>query len=707
VSRLETELAGRGGATVVDALQRVTDAALTHLSENELLAELLVRIAEILDADTAAILILDEERSVLRARAARGIEEEVEQGVEIPVGGGFAGRIAAERRPISIDDVDHADILNPILREKGIRSLLGVPLLVEGRVLGVMHVGSLVPRRFTRGEEDLLQLAADRAAIAIEHATLFKQERMARLAAETARERLEALQQITDAGLAYLPEDQLLEELLKRITESMNADTAAILLLDENRVLRAHAARGIEEAVEQGVTIPFGRGFAGRIAAEKGIVAIDDIDSADIVNPLLREKGIKSLLGVPMLVEGDVLGVMHIGTLVPRKFTEEEGDLLQLAADRAAVAIEHANLYEQRRIAESLQRRVLTTDLSSDSITPRLDVASRYLPATGESLGGDWYDAFMLGGGRVAMAVGDVAGHGLEAAAVMAQLRTALRAYATDRETVEAIDRVNRLMIDLGPATMTTLVFVVFDPEAQSIDIFNAGHPPPLLIAPDGTSRFLDVPPGMPLGVESAASYRPHTEPFAGGSTLVLYTDGLVEVRGESLDEGMDRLKHAAHESTSVEELCEAVVNTLIPGDRADDVALVAARARPLPEQLCGTWPAKSTTLAGIRQLLREWLQQKGAGERETYDLVLSSQEACSNAIEHAYGPAAGEFSINAAFDGTRVVIEVLDQGNWRDPRGIDRGRGLPLMEALVDDVQVKAGDGGTVVILTREIRGA
>ena len=157
----------------------MADAALAYLSEEELLRELLERVTEILGTDTAAILLLDETGAMLRARAAKGIEEEVERGVQIPVGKGFAGRIAAERRPIRIDDVDHADILNPILREKGIRSLLGVPLLAEDRVLGVLHVGSLVPRLFTRDERDLLQLAADRTAVAIQHAALYEQRRLA------------------------------------------------------------------------------------------------------------------------------------------------------------------------------------------------------------------------------------------------------------------------------------------------------------------------------------------------------------------------------------------------------------------------------------------------------------------------------------------------------------------------------------------------
>ncbi len=222
----------------LDALQRVTDAALAFLSEQELLDELLLRVTEILDTDTAAILLLDEDGTLLRARAARGIEEEVEQGVVIPVGKGFAGRIVAERATVVVDDVDHADILNPILREKGIRSLLGAPLLLSGRPLGVLHVGSLVPRRFTDDERDLLQLAADRAALAIEHARAYAQERRA-------RSTLESLQRITDAGLAYLPQDELLQEMLVRITEILGIDTAAVLLLDPDgeRAPRAGRAR--------------------------------------------------------------------------------------------------------------------------------------------------------------------------------------------------------------------------------------------------------------------------------------------------------------------------------------------------------------------------------------------------------------------------------------------------------------------------------
>ncbi len=319
----------------------MTDAALAHLELDALLPMLLLRTREALDVDTCAVLLLDPETNELVARAAVGIEEEVERGVRIPVGRGFAGRVAADRRPVILDDVDHADVLNPILREKGIKSMLGVPLLVAGQTLGVLHVGVLRYRRFDEDDVELLQLAADRAAIGIEHARAFEAERRA-------RERVEHLQAVTDAALAHLELDDLFTVLLPRIRDILRADTCAVLLADEaTNELVARAALGIEEEVEQGIRIPIGRGFAGRIAAERRPVILDDVDHADVLNPILREKGIKSMLGVPLVVGGEALGVIHVGTLVQRRFTKDDVELLQLVADRVALAIERAQLHQQ------------------------------------------------------------------------------------------------------------------------------------------------------------------------------------------------------------------------------------------------------------------------------------------------------------------------------------------------------------------------
>jgi signal transduction histidine kinase len=322
----------------VRRLQSVTDAALAHLQLDDLLRALLERTRLILEVDTCAILLLDEETDELVARAALGIEEEVEQGVRIPVGGGFAGRIAAEKRPVVLDDVDHAHVLNPILRAKGIKSMFGVPLIVEGEVSGVLHVGSLVPRDFRNDEIELLQLVADRAALAIQHARAFEAERFA-------RQRIENVQAVTDAALAHLEVEELLRVLLPRIRSILRADTCAVLLLDEeSNELVARAALGIEEEV--GVRIPVGAGFAGKVAAE-GEPMVIDVDEYEVYNPILRQKHLKSMLGVPLIVRGISLGVLHVGTLEPREFTRDDVELLQLVGERVAIAIERARLHEE------------------------------------------------------------------------------------------------------------------------------------------------------------------------------------------------------------------------------------------------------------------------------------------------------------------------------------------------------------------------
>lgn len=338
-----------GEAERLQRLQAFTDAALAHLHLDELLDALLLRTRELLEVDTCAVLLLDDEADELVARAAVGIEEEVEAGVRIPIGAGFAGRVAEQKRAVVLDDVDHADVLNPILRQKGIKSMLGVPLLVSGNAIGVLHVGTLTPRSFEGPDVELLQLAADRAAVAIEHARLFEAE-------QRARERVEHVQAVTDAALAHLEVEELLAVLLPRIRDILRADTCAVLLLDETtNELVARAAVGIEEEVEAGVRIPVGGGFAGRVAATKQPVILDDLDRAHVLNPILREKRIKSMLGVPLLLAAQAIGVMHVGSLVRRSFTAADVELLQLVAQRVAMAIERAQLHEETMQLDQLK----------------------------------------------------------------------------------------------------------------------------------------------------------------------------------------------------------------------------------------------------------------------------------------------------------------------------------------------------------------
>jgi phosphoserine phosphatase RsbU/P len=245
-------------------------------------------------------------------------------------------------------------------------------------------------------------------------------------AAGASLEQLRRLQRVTDAALANLSVDELLDELLIRVRDALTADTVAVLFLDERRGdLVARAAKGLEEEVRQGSRIPVGRGFAGTMAATGNPVRIFDVDHSFVLNPILRQRGVRSLLGVPLVVEGHTFGVLHVGTLTHRRFTSADEQFLQLVADRVALAL-HVGLYERERaVARTLQRSFMPERMPS---MPGYELAARYRPTLRADVGGDWYDVFILPNGSVGIAMGDVAGKGIVAATTMARLRDALRA---------------------------------------------------------------------------------------------------------------------------------------------------------------------------------------------------------------------------------------------------------------------------------------
>ena len=202
-----------------------------------------------------------------------------------------------------------------------------------------------------------------------------------------AEDRLRNIQAITDAALAHLDAEDLLDELLDRVREILEVDTAAVLLLDPSgQQLVATAASGLEEEIRQGTRLPVGKGFAGRVAAEQRPVIIEDVAPANVLNPLLRDKGLRSLLGVPLVAHGSPLGVLHVGTLVPRRFTDGEVELLQLAADRAATAVQSLATRAERAAARELQRGLLPSALPA---IPGVESAARYVPGAA-SVSGGW-----------------------------------------------------------------------------------------------------------------------------------------------------------------------------------------------------------------------------------------------------------------------------------------------------------------------------
>ena len=354
------------------------------------------------------------------------------------------------------------------------------------------------------------------------------------------------MQSIAAAALGAQDLEELLRELLDRILEALDVDRASAVLTDEARAIVARAARGVETVVERAARDETD-GVVQRVAQERGPVTIPDIAAAGIDAGSLGP-AISSLLAVPLSDGGLVIGSIQVGTLTRRDFDAETIGLLRVAADRAGLAIARTRLYErERRIAQELQRSLLPKRLPT---VAGVALGARYVPGeNGTRVGGDWYDAVALPSGRIAIAIGDVVGRGIEAASTMGQMRSALRAILMQADdTGTMADRLNRFTLALGSdeAIMTTVVLAILEPGSGRLHFTNAGHPPPLLIGPDGSARYLTEPPSPPMAVLTTPRYEQHTTTIEPGSTIVLYTDGLVEEPSEVLDVGLERLREAA-----------------------------------------------------------------------------------------------------------------------------------------------------------------
>ena len=513
-------------------------------------------------------------------------------------------------------------------------------------------------------------------------------------------DRLHKLQLVTDAALAHLTVDDLLDELLVRVRDVMGVDTAAILLLDEaGELLVARAAKGIEEEVEQGVRIPVGRGFAGTIAAERRPLIIDRVDHTNVMNPILSQKGIVSLLGVPLVAQGRFIGVLHVGSLTYRRFSSDDQELLQLVGDRVALAI-HVGMYERERVlAETLQRSMLPETL------PRafgVQFLARYAPAAGGQVGGDWYDAFALPDGRIAVAVGDVVGRGLRAAVVMSRVRNSLRAFAFEgHDPARTVELLNEMIHFLEVDEMATLIYGVLDPRLRELQLVNAGHLPGVLCRPGSDAEFVELESHPPLGVRSATRPATTTLRLGPGDSFVLYTDGIVERRDSSLDDRLELLRSVIDCDSDMDKLADHIFAELAGDAYDDDMALLILR---LSHKIAGPFTTRvdgqPRRLAELRSTLRGWLRDLDVPSERTFDILVAVGEACANSIEHAYGPAGGPIELSLMQSDTYLEATVHDRGRWRDPRGEHRGRGIGMMRRLADAVDIVREPNGTQVRL-------
>lgn len=386
-------------------------------------------------------------------------------------------------------------------------------------------------------------------------------------------DKLRDIQAITDTALSRLDAESLLTELLERTKDVLGADTAVVLLLDHaGRELIATASSGLEEEVRQGTRVALGAGFAGRVAAERKPIILDRVDESTVVNPILAARGITDLMGVPMIVGGRLMGVMHVGSLTGRRFAVEDVTLLQLAADRAAAAVSAMQARTDRIAAGALQRSLLPSALPD---VAGAELAARFIAGQGV-VGGDWYDVFFLPSGELSLVVGDVAGSGLPAAVIMGRMRSALRSYALETaDPAEVLTRLDRKMQHFEPGALATVLYAVLDPSLQTARISAAGHLPPVLAVPGHSGELVDVHSDLLIGADAATPRHSATIAIPPGALLCMCTDGLVERREYPLDEGLDRLRKAA-QAGPAKAACAAVMGALVGNEAVrDDIAVL------------------------------------------------------------------------------------------------------------------------------------
>lgn len=388
---------------------------------------------------------------------------------------------------------------------------------------------------------------------------------------------MDSIESLAYSATAHLPDvDDLLRNFLRELVAILKADTAVVLLVEKAGThLVPRATFGIDEEVREGVRIPLGVGFAGRVAVERRPIALDRVDSSTVSNSILWQKGLRRILGVPLEAGLNLLGVLHVGRTGEQGFNEQDTALLEFVGARISAAIQARQLEIERATGRTLQRSLLPAALPD---CPGLEFATRYIPAEVGGIGGDWYDAFVLPSGDLWIVVGDVAGHGLQAAVSMGRLRSALRAYALEGHPPEEVLALgDRKLQFFDRGQMATAFVAVLSPPFDRATVAAAGHLPPVVAEPGGSAYFLDTPVSPPLGVTDSTP-RSAVIDIPPNAVLFAYTDGLLERRGEPLDVGVERLRNAIS-ADDPETVCRQVMRRLIgDGPSEDDIAVIALR---------------------------------------------------------------------------------------------------------------------------------
>jgi serine phosphatase RsbU (regulator of sigma subunit)/anti-sigma regulatory factor (Ser/Thr protein kinase) len=457
------------------------------------------------------------------------------------------------------------------------------------------------------------------------------------------------------------------------------------------------AARNI--VVAQAATLAYDAGAAIVIGKEPGLQsALPGVHKA-----LLGAA--HSFYATPLVTPGGSrLGALCLLFAHTHQLSESEQAQVGWYAEQAAQALDRTSAFErEHEVAVRLQRSLLSEKLPE---VEGVELIGRYnAGGAGLEIGGDWYDAVRRSDGIVHVTVGDVAGHGVTAAVLMGQLRNAFRAHAYEHTSPAELLR--RMLRHVDEDEMATALCLTLDPYTQELTYASAGHPPSLLV--DGNAAVvsrLGQALAPPLGYVQPSAIREATVELPAGATLVAYTDGLVERRGWSIDAGIDLLASVVGASSSLaaSRLADRIFEEVTPHIGShDDIALLIVRLLEVPQRMDIEVPSDPAALAGLRRRLRIWLELRGVAEHERNDAILAVSEACNNAIEHAYLLEPGPIRVQLAHQEGTLAIRVEDNGAWHPTApSFERGRGIPLMRAVMDTAAIEHDGRGTRVILSR-----
>jgi serine/threonine-protein kinase RsbW len=437
---------------------------------------------------------------------------------------------------------------------------------------------------------------------------------------------------------------------------------------------------------------------------------VDDVDpgiaalagKAVVADRLVTgQAGTLELVSIPLRARDHRLGVLTLAADLSTTDASVTPVLATRIATRAALALDNALRYEQELDASHTLQLGLLGEAPAQP--PGTEIETAYLPGTATlAVGGDWYDAFSLPDGRLALVVGDVVGHGVEAAVAMGQLRGAVRALAPMGTPRDLLNRLDQFVEQLPPAAMATLVYVELDVDSGHFRYACAGHPPPVIVPglPQSEARLLWDGRSTPLGSAFGTVREEAVDCLKPGDSLLLYTDGLVEHRSCGIAEGLERLVEVTTGGVHPRHLIDRVISEVVDESlRRDDVCLLGLRFVP-QARFAESFPASPAEVARARRAFASWVEDAGVDESRRLDAILALSEAAANAAEHAYGfDGVGLVRVEAWVSNGSLHVAVSDDGRWVERRHDPvRGRGHVLIEALMDAVTIDTGASGTTV---------